>query len=152
MFRASNLFSNDEKLRAQAAGSFVSNTTTPPTFNRPDSHPVMKMIRGSSDIRNHQRVTSSKTDGILAIYQNRVITLNVPQIGYDHLDDENESNPLITGALGLEVAKTYPTFAQFKETTSDLFSLGRQEDTTFFRELGYPRPVSKMPRTPLLTL
>ena len=151
MFRASDLFNNDEKLRAQAAGSFVSNRT-PPTFNRTDSHPVMKMIRGSSDVRKHQLVTSSKTDGILAIYQNRVITRNVPQIGYDHLDDEDESNPLITGALGLEVAKTYPAFAQFKETTSDLFFLGRQEDTTFFRELGYPQPVLKMPRAPLLTL
>lgn len=142
MFRASNLLNNDEKIRAQAAGPFVSNRT-PLIFNRPDSHPVMKMIRGSSDVRKHQLVTSSKTDGILAIYQNRVITLNVPHIGYDHLDDEDESNPLITGALGLEVAKAYPSFAPFKDTTSDLFFLGCQEDATFFRELNYPLLVSK---------
>ena len=137
MFRAANLFNNNEKLRSQASGSFVSNRT-PPSFNRPESHPVMKVIKDDLDTRKHQLVTSSKTDAILAIYRSRVVTLNVPHIGYDHLDDEDENFPLITGALGLEVATAYPAYFPLKEATSDLFYLGRQEDATFFSGVKLP--------------
>ena len=131
MFRANTLFNNDEKLRSQAAGSFVSNRT-PPSFNRPDSHPIMKTIKGSLGVRKHQLVTSSKTEGILAIYKNRVTSLNLPHTGYDHLDVKDENTSLITVALGLEVGKAYPAHFSLKEATSYFFFLGNKQDATFF--------------------
>ena len=131
MFRANTLLNNDEKLRSQAAGSFVSSSTSP-TFNRPDSHAVMKMIKISLDVRKHQLVTFSKVKGILAIYKNRVASLNLPHIENYHLNDEDENIPLITSALGLEVTKAYPAYFSLKETTSDFFFLGNEQDATFF--------------------
>ena len=147
MFRASTLFNNDDKLRAQAAGSFVSNRN-PPTFNRPDSHPVMKMVRGNLDTRKHQLVTSSKTNGILAVYRNRLVTLNVPLIGYDNLEDEDENVPLITGALGLDVAKAYPAYLPLREAASDFFFLGDEQDATFFLGAKLPNTCFKDAQNP----
>lgn len=150
MFRANTLFNNDEKLRVQAAGSFVSNRT-PPIFNRPDSHPVMKMIREKLEIRKHQLVTSSKTQGILAIYRNRVTSLHLPHIGYDHLEDEEQNVPLVTGALGFEVAKAYPAYFTLKEATSDFFYLGREHDAALFLGLKSLLFVSRIPKMLLPT-
>lgn len=135
MFRASTI--TDDKLRAQAAGSFVSNRM-PPTFTKPESHPVMKMIKGGPEVRKHQLVTSTKTDGLITIYNNRVITLNVPQIGYDPMDDEDENTPLITGAVGLTVSKAYPAYVSLQNATSDFFYLGRECETTFFSGVKLP--------------
>lgn len=128
MLSASSFLSSNEKLRAKAAGSFVSNRT-PPIFSKPESHPVMKTFKGNLEVRKHQLVTSSKTSGIITIYKNRVITLNIPQIGYDPIEDEDESNPLITGAVGLEVAKAYPAYIPLADATADVVYLGTQEDT-----------------------
>ena len=130
MLSASSTLSSNNKLRAKAAGSFVS-ARSPPTFSKPESHPVMKTFKGNLEVRKHQLVSSSKTDGIITIYKNRVVTLNIPQLGYDPIDDEDESNPLVTGAVGLQVSKAHPAYLTLADTTADVLYLGKQEETTF---------------------
>ena len=73
-----------------------------------------------------------KLRAFLLFCKNRVASLNLPHIENYHLNDEDENIPLITSALGLEVTKAYPAYFSLKETTSDFFFLGNEQDVTFF--------------------
>ena len=130
MLSASSYLSSNNKLRAKAAGSFVSDRT-PPIFAKPETHPVIKTFKGSLEVRKHQLVSSTKTDGIITVYKNRVVTLNIPYTGYDPIDDEEENNPLVTGAVGLEVSKAHPAYLTLADATADVIYLGKHEETTF---------------------
>ena len=83
-------------------------------------------------MRTEQFLTSLKTEAILLAYKKKLYTLNVCALGFDLDVDENEEHPVISGALGDEVATSLPAYISRDEATSDFLFLGTIEETQGF--------------------
>ena len=107
-----------------SSGSFVDETSDIPVFIDPMEHPIYKILSANFKARKNIYLFSPQVESILLIHNGRVMTCNVPHMGFDSETDKNFSKPLLVGALGSECSKTLPCIFRLNEVLSDCLLLG----------------------------
>ena len=115
---------NNDRL---SSGRFTSNKSPPDFKNRPTSHPIHKMIHGTIKERQNIILHLPFVESVLFINKNRLVTLNVPHIGFDN--DEDMNKELLTGALGDECYSTITGYLPLNQACSDTLIWGNPKDS-----------------------
>ena len=146
------------------AGSFISDNP-PPLFAQADLHPVYKHIKGTADVRKVQLLHSANVEGFLFINNNKLVTIYLAQIAFDHTSDPQEQHPLVIGALGSLCADAVPISLSLQDVLADSlvleaydpsssahpFLTGKDLSDEFFNTVMYPTQALTKLDTPDLT-
>jgi len=146
------------------AGSFISDNP-PPFFQQTELHPVYKHIKGTADIRKVQLLHSANVEGFLFINNNKLVTIYLAQIAFDHASDPQEQHPLVIGALGSLCADAVPISLSLQDILADSlvldsydasssphpFLTGKDLSDEFFNTIMYPTQALAKLQTPDLT-
>lgn len=103
---------------ANMTGSFIS-YTTPPSFADVHLHPAYKHIKGTTDVRTTQLLHSANVEGFLFVHDNKLVTLYLAQVAFDHASDPQEQHPLVIGALNLLCAEAVPIALSLNDILAD---------------------------------
>ena len=119
-------------IRDRLAAGYFTSSKLAPVLQNPDHHPLFKVIKGGTPVREQQFLSSQRTEAIILAYKKKLCTLNVCSLGFDTDVDENEEHPVISGGLGDEVSTSLPVYILKDEVTSDFLFLGTPEETQLF--------------------
>ena len=115
----------------RASGSFIDFSL--PTFVGEEAHhPIKKMIDGSCKIKETQLLGSSRCNGILFVSKTQLVSLNIPQKGFDLDEDPNELHEVIAGALGTTCVNAFPTYIELADAISDAYVICIPDEANFF--------------------
>ena len=115
----------------RASGSFVDFSL--PTFVGEEAHhPIKKMVEGSCKTKETQLLGSSRCNGILFVSSNQLMSLNIPQKGFDLDEDPNELHEVIAGALGTTCSNAFPAYIELAEAISDTYVICQPNEALLF--------------------
>ena len=106
------------------SGSFVDESIEPPDVLDSPTHPIRRVLNASAEERKNIYIFSPKVESVLLINNGRVVTANVPQIGYDEVVDPNFAKPLVIAAMGSQCQTTSPISFSVRDLQADLLYLG----------------------------
>jgi len=90
-----------DALAIQSAGCFVTETT-PLTYDDADQHLLYLFPDANADMRKNIVLYSpEEVEGLIALNNRRIVTLNVPQLGFDKEADPSRLSPLLVTAVGI---------------------------------------------------
>jgi len=109
----------------QASGLFVAEDNLPAFLENEDDHPLCLFANANSELRKNIVLYSpEEVEGLVAINNKRIITINVPQLGFDKEADPSRKSPLIVAAMGLVCQTSTQGSISARDAFSDCFFLG----------------------------
>ena len=106
------------------SGSFVDEGVEPHDYGDSPTHPVLRVLRASAEERKNLYIFSPQVESIIMINNGRVVTANVPQIGYDESVDPTFTKPLVVCAMGSQCQTTTPVTFSVRDLQTDLLYIG----------------------------
>ena len=116
-----------DALAIQSAGCFVTETI-PLTYDDADQHPLCLFLDANADMRKNIVLYSpEEVEGLIALNNRRIVTLNVPQLGFDKEADPSRLSPLLVTAVGIICQTATPGTITARDAFSDCFFLGEED-------------------------